>query len=68
MNVALSAGIFHYGVWEGGFLVVVLSAGSLFLFFSWINWRFKNGKDDLAPVIGVHTAYNFIKLGILLAV
>lgn len=64
----LLAGIFHYGVWTGGAIVVIFSASLLFLFFSYVNYRFRISKNDLVPVIAVHTAYNFIKLGIMLAV
>lgn len=64
----LIAGIFHYGVWTGGAFLVIFSAGLLFLFFSTVNWYFRVNKNDVIPAIGVHTAYNFIKLGILLSV
>lgn len=64
----LVAGIFHYGIWTGGVLLVVPSAALLFAIFSLVNWYFRINTDDLAPAIGVHTAYNFIKLGIFLAV
>jgi hypothetical protein len=64
----LVAGVFHYGIWAGSFIPVVLSAGFLFMIFSVTNWYFRKDKNDLAPAIGVHTAYNFIKLGIMLSV
>jgi len=64
---AISAGIFHYGVWTGGVLFVVLGAGALFMFFSIVHWYCKQNSSDMAPVIGCHTAFNCVKLGLLLA-
>lgn len=61
---ALVAGIFHYGVWSGGALIVVFTATVLFLFFNIINRRFRKSENDLSAVIGNHTAFNFVKLGI----
>jgi apolipoprotein N-acyltransferase len=61
---ALSAGLFHWGFWAGSIWLVTLSAGLLFLFFSLINWYFRKSKADVTPAIGVHTAYNLVKLGI----
>lgn len=63
---ALSAGIFHLFIWSGGAFLVIISASLLFLFFSFVHYYFRKSKSDLAPVIGCHTAYNFVKLGILL--
>lgn len=64
----LSAGIFHYGIWTGSPLIVIPSAGLLFAGFSYVNFRFRNSKNDLVPAIASHTAFNFVKLGILLSV
>jgi hypothetical protein len=58
----LSAGVFHFGIWTGGAVVVILSAGLLFALFSVVNWYFRKNKNDLAPAIGTHTSYNFVKL------
>lgn len=64
----LVAGVFHWGIWTGGALIVIPSAALLFAMFSTINWYFRKDKKDLAPAIGSHTAFNFIKLGMLLSV
>lgn len=61
----LTAGIFHFGIWTGGAIIVILGAGLLFALFSFVNWRFRQDKNDLSPAIGTHTAYNIIKLGII---
>lgn len=63
---SITAGVFHYGIWEGSFLVVVLSASLLFLFFSFVHHQLKKGKNDFAPVIGCHAAFNFVQLGFML--
>lgn len=60
----ISAGLFHLSVWQGPAILVVLGAGLLFMLFSYVNYKFKNGSKDLAPAIGTHTAYNFVKLGV----
>jgi hypothetical protein len=64
----LIAGIFHYGVWAGAAFIVIPSAALLFAIFSVANWYFRNSQKDLAPAIAVHTAFNFVKLGIFLTV
>ena len=64
----LTAGVFHWGVWVGSALIVIPSAALLFAVFSLTNWYFRKSTSDLAPAIGVHTAFNIIKLGILFAV
>jgi membrane protease YdiL (CAAX protease family) len=64
---AITAGIFHWGIWTGGAIVVIPSAALLFSGFSFINWYFRKDKNDLAPAIGSHTAFNFVKLGIILS-
>lgn len=56
------AGLFHWGIWLGGALVVIPSAGILFMFFSAINWYFRDSINDIGPAHAVHTAYNHIKL------
>lgn len=61
---ALTAGFFHFGIWSGGVFFVIIGATLLFLMFSYINWRFKQNRHDLAPAIGTHAAYNIIKLGV----
>lgn len=61
----ITAGIFHWGIWSGSTFVVIISAGLLFMFFSLINWWFRKNKNDLAPAIGCHTAYNFVHLGMI---
>lgn len=58
------AGLFHYGVWSGGAIIVIFSAFLLFLLFSLIHLQFRKNKNDLAVVIGAHTAFNFVKLGL----
>lgn len=62
----LTAGVFHVGVWTGSFLFVTFSAGFLFMIFSLTNWYFRKNKDDVIPAIGVHSAFNFVKLGVFL--
>lgn len=61
----LSAGLFHFGVWTGGAVLVILSATVLFFIFSFTNWRFRDNQNDLAPAIGVHSAFNIVKLGVM---
>lgn len=61
----LTAGVFHWGIWSGGALVVIPSAALLFMMFSGINWYFRNSKNDLVPAIASHTAFNFVKLGLM---
>lgn len=58
----LSAGIFHWGIWLGGALIVIPSATILFFIFSLFNWYFRKNTEDVAPVHGFHTAFNHIKL------
>ncbi|MEO5350527.1 MAG: hypothetical protein H7836_12905 [Magnetococcus sp. YQC-3] len=60
----LSAGIFHWGIWSGGAIVVIPSATLLFMFFSYVNYRFAKGKNDLSPAIGTHSAWNLIKISL----
>lgn len=64
---SLIAGIFHYGIWEGTGIFVILSASLLFLFFSFIHWYFRKNNKDFAPVIACHTAFNLVKIGIFLS-
>jgi hypothetical protein len=64
----LTAGVFHWGVWTGGAFIVIPSAALLFAVFSGVNWYFRKDKNDIAPAIGTHIAFNFVKLGILLSV
>lgn len=59
---SLIAGIFHIFVWQGTKLFIFISASILFAIFSLINWYFRKDKDDLAPAIGFHTAYNHLKM------
>lgn len=58
----LSAGLFHYGIWSGGVLMVMFSAGSLFFIFSFANYKLRKNKTDLSPAAGIHTAWNVLKL------
>ena len=64
---ALTAGVFHWGIWPGSAFIVIISAGLLFAFFTLVHLFFRSDKNDLAPVIGVHTGFNFVKLGLLLS-
>lgn len=59
---SLIAGIFHIFVWKGTKIFIFISASLLFALFSFINWYFRKDKDDLAPAIGFHTAYNHLKM------
>lgn len=63
----ISAGLFHWGIWSGGAIIVIVSATVLFGIFSLVNWYFRDDLNDVAPAIGNHTAFNFVKLGILLS-
>jgi hypothetical protein len=63
----LSAGAFHLFVWSGQAFFVILGAGLLFALFSIVNYFYRINKDDLAPAIGVHTAYNYMKLALVYA-
>jgi hypothetical protein len=58
----LTAGIFHWGIWTGGALFVIPASALLFAIFSLVNWYFRKNTDDLAPAIGLHTAWNHMKL------
>jgi len=58
----LIAGVFHWGVWQGGAIVVIPSAALLFAVFSVVNWYFRKNTDDIAPASALHTAYNHLKL------
>lgn len=59
---SLIAGVFHLFVWKGTKIFIFISASLLFALFSFINWYFRKDKDDLAPAIGFHTAYNHLKM------
>jgi hypothetical protein len=59
---ALTAGFFHWGVWSGGALVVIIGAGILFTIFSLVHYYLKKNNSDFAPVIGVHTGWNLVKV------
>ncbi len=61
----LTAGIFHLFVWTGSAVVVIITASMLFAFFSLVNLYFRNSKNDLAPAIGCHTAFNIVKVGLM---
>lgn len=61
----LVAGVFHWGIWSGGAVIVIFSASLLFALFSYVNYRFSINKNDIVPAIAVHTAFNFIKLGLI---
>lgn len=61
------AGLFHMLIWTGTPLQNFFGASILFLGFSTVNWYFRQNKSDLIPVIAVHTAYNFIKLALILS-
>lgn len=65
---AIVFGLFHLSMWPGNSLFVVFSAALLCTFFSYVNWRFRTSKNDLVPAIAVHTAYNLVKLGLLVSV
>lgn len=62
----MTAGIFHLYIWTGTPLIVFISATLLFAMFSIFHWRFSKSRKDLAPVIAFHTAFNIIKLGLLI--
>lgn len=64
---AITAGIFHVYIWTGTPLIVIFSAGLLFLIFSFVHWRFRQSKKDFAPVIACHFAFNVIKIGLAIA-
>ena len=64
----VTAGLFHMLIWAGLPWQNFLGASALFLFFSSAHWYFRKNTDDLIPVIAIHTAYNFIKLAIILMV
>jgi hypothetical protein len=63
----LVAGLFHFGIWSGSAFVVIISASVLFMIFSLVNWYFRKDKNDLAPAIGTHVAFNFVKIGIMVS-
>ncbi len=62
----ISAGIFHMFIWSGGVFMIIPVVTFLFMGFSWFNWYFRKDKNDLIPAIAIHTAYNFLILGIIL--
>ena len=65
---AIIAGFFHMFVWTGSLMTNLLASTGLFLTFNLCHhWFDKKGKT-LIPVIAIHTAYNFIILGIILGV
>lgn len=64
IGMAIFMGILHYGIWSGGALFVVIGAGTLFLLFQFVHYIWSDGPYDFAAIIGVHTAFNFIKLGL----
>jgi hypothetical protein len=64
---AFIAGLFHWGIWEGSAFVVIPAATLLFLFFSFVNWYFRKNTNDVVPAVAVHTAWNLVKLGSLVA-
>lgn len=64
----LTAGAFHMLIWTGTPLMNFFGASLLFLFFSSCHWYFRRNRNDLIPVIAIHTAYNFIKLALILKV
>lgn len=66
LGSSLIAGLMHMYVWQTTPLFAIFGATLLFLFFSYVDYRFRLNKNDLIPVIAVHTAYNVIKLGFLL--
>ena len=64
----LTAGFFHMLIWAGSPMMNFFGASLLFLGFSTAHWFFRNNSNDLLPVIAIHTAYNFITLGLILNV
>lgn len=62
----ISAGIFHMYIWAGAPIIALVGATLLFWFFSYINLRWRQSKDDLAPALGSHIAYNYVKLAVVL--
>jgi len=64
----LIAGVFHMFIWDGTPFLNFIGASFLFLFFSSAHWYFRRDKNDLIPVMAIHTAYNFIKYFLILAV
>ena len=68
---AFSAGLFHMFIWFGLILMNFIGASILFFMFSGFHYYFsvrRGKKNDLIPVIGFHTAFNFVKLGIILSI
>lgn len=63
---ALIAGAFHMFVWSGAPLLVVFTAGALFLGFSAVHWYLGKKGTDFSAVIGAHAAYNGVKIILLL--
>ena len=64
----ITAGLFHMLIWSGSPLQNFIGASFLFLIFSTCHWYFRKNTNDLIPVIAIHTAYNFIKLALILSV
>lgn len=62
LGTALVLGAMHVYVWVGPALLNFALASLLFLFFSYINWRFRKDKNDLAPLCGVHSGYNVAQM------
>lgn len=61
----ISAGVFHMFVWSGNVFIILIGATFLFAFFSFVHWYFRRNKNDLSAVIGCHTAYNYVKLAMV---
>jgi len=64
---AISAGVFHMFIWQGEWWFIIVSAGLLFAFFTVVHLFLRKNKNDFAPVIGCHLAYNLIKLGLFVS-
>lgn len=64
----LIAGVFHAFIWSGYWVVNLFASAFLFFVFSVLNFYINKGysKENLVPIIAIHTAYNFIQLGLIL--
>ncbi len=67
---ALVAGGFHILIWNGTVLQNFFGATLLFLAFNTVYYftAYRKKKENPVPTIAVHTAYNFLQLGLLLGI
>lgn len=80
LGSAITAGVFHMFIWEGSLVLNFFGATFLFMVFSYVNYRgqkyfIKRGISKkvafalaLIATIAFHTAYNFIKLGLMIGI